>query len=765
LQVFVGDPVTTCLSPTVYHMICEVGFEVRGHVALSSIVSEHGAVCWKAFTDCMRYLEPGGNLYLYGSDVHECLWIPGSSGWQLLGEETLGPEAIGEAVTRSAVRRLGIHLLQARPLPGLTSERCIWFGGIVSGSLGQVPARGCGWKLTCLTCSGDSSTAPCCAEDKCDEHLCPSCVVGRTEAGLVFTTAPLSPGQVDVLRVFVGAPRGLNLRNVLWHGFAAPQEVPPRYCSVMLLLTVGLGQLLRSHLQQTGLPWVRRPLLTLTDLEDLTVFAGKCHLHSLPRLSLAVPPSQPPSYVSGSVCKSVTSELLSVLEAAMIKSTFVLTAMLPYWEAALTRFKASRFADCTILLLTQLEAGLRRVFAAVNRCPQRLLTAESTAPYTTLDEILAEHLSDGEVNRLPVLLGEPAMEFLWDFLNHQKGPRLRDHLSHGEISLREFPKEAANQLLAFSTVLVLRFTEDLLPDFKEKPAVKLLLSLAEGYSSRCHPIPQLKKQVLSCEESLRGWPLLPLPEEPPRDVARWSQVLRELCGTRVPTLFCPRAVLEVLVVLRSISSQCQRVSGQVVAASELRRRQWAERSLRSRQRQTYLRMLGSLRLLWPMLRLLLLLVTLELTSIHAVCGKDAHARQQYLRRVPWVTPRRAPGLGARKALPGPTCCSGAAVQQPLQPLGRQQLSLEASPVASTCEFQVTGSVGTAVLGSLERRGVQRCAAPTDCGPGCHLGPAQPYGDTAAFTRAVCGLSTPHTSRTPGRSTCHTADISCGMLSP
>lgn len=56
----------------------------------------------------------GGNLYLYGSDVHECLWIPGSSGWQLLGEETLGPEAIGEAVTRSAVRRCALA-----PSPGV----------------------------------------------------------------------------------------------------------------------------------------------------------------------------------------------------------------------------------------------------------------------------------------------------------------------------------------------------------------------------------------------------------------------------------------------------------------------------------------------------------------------------------------------------------------------------------------------------------------------------------------------------------------------
>ena len=35
-----------------------------------------------------------------------------------------------------------------------------------------------------------------------------------------------------------------------------------------------------------------------------------------------------------------------------------------------------RFADCAILLLVQLETGLRKAFAEVNECPKRLLTAE-----------------------------------------------------------------------------------------------------------------------------------------------------------------------------------------------------------------------------------------------------------------------------------------------------------------------------------------------------------------------------------------------------
>lgn len=49
---------------------------------------------------------------------------------------------------------------------------------------------------------------------------------------------------------------------------------------------------------------------------------------------------------------------------------------------------------------------------------------------------------------------------MWDFLNYQEGPRIRDRLSHGEINIREFPKAAASQLLTFCLVLLLRFTEE-----------------------------------------------------------------------------------------------------------------------------------------------------------------------------------------------------------------------------------------------------------------------------------------------------------------
>ncbi|KAM6185273.1 LOW QUALITY PROTEIN: endoplasmic reticulum membrane-associated RNA degradation protein [Rhynchocyon petersi] len=449
---------------------------------------------------------------------------------------------------------------------------------------------------------------------------------------------------MDILKVFVGSPCGLNLRNVCWHGFAAPQEIPPQYCSMLVLLTAGLGQLLESFLQQTKQTLVHRPFVTVTHLEDLAVFPD------------------------------VSQEILSVLEEVIKKSTFILKTMLPYWEVAVTKFRSHRFADCAILLLTQLEAGLRGAFAAVNRCPRRLLTAESTAFYTTLDEILAKELSDGGLNQLPPLLGEPAMEFLWDFLNHPEGPRLRDRLSHGEVNTHELPGQAAHQLLAFSTVLLLRFTEgELTASFKEKAAIKSLISIAEGYRSRCHPAAQLKKQVLLCEERLRSWPALPLPEELVPEVARldghfetnacsslmikimcelchhlpenqndfdnlddlytekWSHVLNKLCQAPIPTLYSPRVVLEVVSLLRKASARCHQVCEQVIASMELRHQQWVQKTLRSRQRQNYGHMVRSIKLLFPVLYLVLLLIALELGSILTISAKSTCEHQQYLK--------------------------------------------------------------------------------------------------------------------------------------
>ncbi|XP_009889766.1 PREDICTED: endoplasmic reticulum membrane-associated RNA degradation protein [Charadrius vociferus] len=611
-----SDSVTTCLSPPVHYVICKLGFEKKDTYDIKNILSENGEVCWQAITEHVCYLKSDQSV-----DYIKSI-------------RSLGP--VCESVN--------LHF------KSLTKEQfviqyALWFHWTNCTELFLEVFDVLQYTQTTEVALGLMKLTSCLERALGDVYLligkdCPFLLrdlLASEQLAVVFGQAVM-----NVLRVFIGSPYGLNLRNVLWHGFASPQEIPAKYCAMLLFLTAGLGQLLQTYLLQKKCVLVHRPYVILVSLEELDVFPDLNH------------------------------ETLSVAEELVKLSSFVLKTMLPFWMAALTAFKQSRYADCVILLLPQLEVGLRLLFTTTNECPNRLLTAEPSALYTTFDEMLAKHLDNEEVNQLPALLKEPAMEFLWDFLNHQEGPRIRDRLSHGEINLEAFPREVANQIVAFAITLLCRFSDEDKFTFKEHTVIKPLMNCASSYRSRFHPISRLKKQVLESMKSIHSWPELPtVPEEhiqtikglegnaeastlilmiseiipqlqqyipqnccssdDPINSILTERLLIALCDTRLCTLYSPRPVLEILVVLRKISTQCHQVSEQVIASAELRYKQWMSKTLRSRQRHNYLRMLNSIKFLSPVLRLILVLITLELVNIHLVCKKNPFDYQQYLK--------------------------------------------------------------------------------------------------------------------------------------
>ena len=58
-QITLEDSVTTCLSPSVYEMICTLGFELRENRDIDSIVTRDGEVCWGTITECVTDTGPG----------------------------------------------------------------------------------------------------------------------------------------------------------------------------------------------------------------------------------------------------------------------------------------------------------------------------------------------------------------------------------------------------------------------------------------------------------------------------------------------------------------------------------------------------------------------------------------------------------------------------------------------------------------------------------------------------------------------------------
>uniref|UniRef100_A0A8C6XBU9 ER membrane associated RNA degradation n=1 Tax=Naja naja TaxID=35670 RepID=A0A8C6XBU9_NAJNA len=609
---FLADPPSTCLSPTVYYMICEAGFERKSSCAVSSFMCNTGEINWEFITKHIQYGKQDPTLDYINS------------------VRSLGP--LCESI-HLHLKSLTVEQFENQFVVWLQWTNCPEIFLEMFDTIKNPHDAALALSLMKLTSCLERALG--------DVFLligkdCPFLLrdlLASQELVSIF-------GQpvMDVLKVFIGPPDSLNLRNILWHGFVSAKEIPDKYFSMLLFLTAGLGQLLNNYCLQAHSALIHRPYVSFTQLKELHIFPD------------------------------LNQGLLSLAEELVTKSNIVLKTMIPFWIAAITSFQQARYADCVILLLPQLEGGLRVLFTAVNKCPSRLMTAESSSLYTTFDEILAKQLNNEEMNQLPIVLGESAMEFLWDFLNHQEGPRVRDHLSHGEINLNRFPREIANSMLSFSITLLCRFSQDDLTSIKEHESLKLLMTCANNYCTKFHPITQLKKQILNCIKSITSWPDFPmglkeqeisgsgkdtapcilvindiLPQLQPYLTMNVTllgdsvnnllteKLLIELCSKHIHTLFSPRTILETIVVLRQITTHCHHVSHQVISVCETRYEQWINKSLRSRQRLNFLRMRRSIKFLSPVLQLILILITLELVNIHMICRKNTFEYQQYLK--------------------------------------------------------------------------------------------------------------------------------------
>ncbi|XP_025050719.1 endoplasmic reticulum membrane-associated RNA degradation protein isoform X3 [Alligator sinensis] len=492
------ESITTCLSPAVHYMVCKLGFEIKENYDINNFVSKRGEVSWRTISERVCYLESDQSIDYVKSvqllgpvcesvhlhlrsltteqfEVQYALWFQ----WTNATELFLEVFGVLECMQVTAI---------ALSLMKLTSclERAL-------GDVFLLIGKDCPFLLRDLLASQELAG-----------------VFGRS--------------VMNVLRVFIGSPRGLNLRNILWHGFASPQEIPVKYCSMLLFLTAGLGQLLKRYLVQNKLSLVHRPYITFSNLEELDIFPD------------------------------INYEVLSLTEELAKRSSFVLKIMLPFWISALTAFRQHRYADCITLLLPQLETGLRLLFTTVNKCPSRLLTAE----------VLECMKSISSWSELPVV----SEEQIQAITGHERCTEMQE-----------------------------------------------LVSLITGILSQLqHHLPP------SCY----------ILDDPLNNLLT-EELLTELCGMQIRTLYCPRLLLEVLVVLRQIGTQCHQVSEQVIVCTEMRYKQWVNKTLHSRQRHNYLRMLKSVKFLSPVLRLILVLITLELNNIHAICQENPFEYQQYLK--------------------------------------------------------------------------------------------------------------------------------------
>ena len=238
------------------------------------------------------------------------------------------------------------------------------------------------------------------------------------------------------LHILIGTPNGLNLRNLVWHGFPKPGEISPVLASSLIVLVFSIGEtLICNGLERLE---ITRPCLDLLGPVGFTAKIERIY-GSIPytydQIQDKFIDSVQPDHPKGPVLKRIHKLLLK-----------------------------NKFRQSLYMLIPEWECQARLLFTLVNTCPDRSVTAESDTLYTTFDEILAKIRPDPEdfdrevENLFPVTLGDQHMEFLLDCLILPEGPRLRDKISHGEIDLDE---EMINNVFRMCIYIIMASYNDL----------------------------------------------------------------------------------------------------------------------------------------------------------------------------------------------------------------------------------------------------------------------------------------------------------------
>ncbi|XP_028398909.1 endoplasmic reticulum membrane-associated RNA degradation protein-like isoform X2 [Dendronephthya gigantea] len=460
--------------------------------------------------------------------------------------------------------------------------------------------------------------------------------------------AVLGKSFMRCLEVFIGPPCGLNLRNLAWHGFLSEGELPAQYVSFLLLLSLSMFDVTNSESRQPTKCCEKlneRPLIKYSEISPLRdvfpdiTLTGKLH------------------------------ELFS-------RSDFVTNSMVPLWYLALDFFRQESYDLVAMILLPQLEHSLRRLYSSVNEMPERVETAESAEFYTTFNEILSPCLADGTPNKLFDSLDSCYIELLLDVLVHPEGPRLRDHLSHSEVDIQEFPKYLANHVLGITIAFCLRFcakdfsqTVGFPHSFLTMDHFSKISKAVREYSSIFHPFSCLRRELSTMINSLTEWKNFSRPNENEFrencsgdlcDVIEWKSIVdtilppnlfgissaqmagessaesalreqrsiideevlkmisRMLNDLNLDTFFRPRFELEVVALLRQVVDNGTRTS--IQQTSTARYSEWEAKILRSRKRNNYKRFWVHLPSIGQTLCLLSAVVVGEIINIEKQTG-------------------------------------------------------------------------------------------------------------------------------------------------
>ncbi|CAF1652915.1 unnamed protein product, partial [Adineta ricciae] len=268
-------------------------------------------------------------------------------------------------------------------------------------------------------------------------------------------TSILGSDLTMILQLIIGSPKSINLRNIYWHGFVQYNEVSPKFSYLLLYLLIQIGPIIDGKVVPD------RPFISLERFANHTFLPADAR------------------------CPNAETAIHLIENHPLIDSGFK-----PLLESSIDYiYSQNEYGLSMMLLLPIFEHVLRKLFVQVNNCPERLLTAESTTLFTTLDEILTCCLSDSEANCLCSELGHGYMGLLADLITYPEGVCLRSKLSHCEFNYEQLPRSIADAQFSLFLALLYRYNNHP-DDYGQR-----LLDYVDNYKVFYHPIAIAKNQM------------------------------------------------------------------------------------------------------------------------------------------------------------------------------------------------------------------------------------------------------------------------------
>ncbi|KAJ6233366.1 endoplasmic reticulum membrane-associated RNA degradation protein [Anaeramoeba flamelloides] len=263
--------------------------------------------------------------------------------------------------------------------------------------------------------------------------------------------------------VLIGPSIGLNLRNIVWHGFLSPKELPPKITLFLFIILLSFQDLIEQQ-QKIEQEKTKRGNENENQEQENEIkdkkenetedkkekekkkekenknekgkgnkkFQEVKTLISSDFVDFSKYEQQFKSLNGKLYLKSNTNYLNLMKEIDLLLST---SYFFPRNRTNLIKqmfhiyFKESSPFKVLFILFPILEHGLRISYVSLNNLDQKFLTAESNVHYTSFQLFFEKSQNNKLFDKH--FINKITFQFLFDFLKEVRGPRIRDRIAHG----------------------------------------------------------------------------------------------------------------------------------------------------------------------------------------------------------------------------------------------------------------------------------------------------------------------------------------------